>query len=312
MNRVKCEGFNLLELLIAIALGAIIAAATISVYVSSATTNSDSLRGTRLSQELRGAMGMITRDLRRAGSWGLMDDVVQLTSHTELELSNDAGAVTATGTGNDGSTTPFAGFAANSLTPLTFVTFDTAGAPITGDITAQAGGTLSITLGGTVPDETIRAGKWSLINPFRVLDFTDADDDGIADNECIMYAYDLNRDGIQDANELFGFHRNVDADGVGAIRTSTAAANCADAGGWERLTDQLSTDITVFRIEDISPPVLAAGGFEVAVQEYQITLTGQSRNNANITRTVRQSVKVRNNFIADTDGDLTTRPIIAP
>lgn len=64
------KGFNLVELMISLALGLVVMGGALSLVVSILATNTSMLKMTRLNQELRAVMMMITRDLRRAGGWG--------------------------------------------------------------------------------------------------------------------------------------------------------------------------------------------------------------------------------------------------
>jgi len=63
----KCHGLTLIELLIATVLGIIVLGTIITVFATTVRYNADNLQMIRLNQELRGAMSLISRDLRRAG-----------------------------------------------------------------------------------------------------------------------------------------------------------------------------------------------------------------------------------------------------
>ncbi len=63
-------GLSLIELMIGITIGLIIIAGVTSVYVATIGSSSDALAAARLNQELRAAMQVMTRDIRRAGFWG--------------------------------------------------------------------------------------------------------------------------------------------------------------------------------------------------------------------------------------------------
>lgn len=65
----KIAGFSLIELMIAVTLGLLVLAAVTAVMVSTITTNSANLNMIRLDQDLRNIMLLMTRDIRRAGSW---------------------------------------------------------------------------------------------------------------------------------------------------------------------------------------------------------------------------------------------------
>jgi prepilin peptidase dependent protein B len=65
----KIAGFSLIELMIAVTLGLLVLAAVTAVMISTITTNSANLNMIRLDQDLRNIMLLMTRDIRRAGSW---------------------------------------------------------------------------------------------------------------------------------------------------------------------------------------------------------------------------------------------------
>ncbi|BAW80192.1 hypothetical conserved protein [Candidatus Nitrosoglobus terrae] len=64
------RGFNLIELMVSLAVGLMVMGGALSVVISIIATNTATLKITRLNDELRDVMMMITRDLRRAGYWG--------------------------------------------------------------------------------------------------------------------------------------------------------------------------------------------------------------------------------------------------
>lgn len=63
----KPKGFSLIELMISMAIGLIILAAVLTMFISMVGSNNDNLKSIRLNQDLRATMGLITRGLRRAG-----------------------------------------------------------------------------------------------------------------------------------------------------------------------------------------------------------------------------------------------------
>lgn len=60
-------GFTLVELMISMLLGLIVIGGVISVFTNTVATNSSTMQTTRLNQEMRSIMEMISSDLRRAG-----------------------------------------------------------------------------------------------------------------------------------------------------------------------------------------------------------------------------------------------------
>lgn len=69
LNRQR--GISLIELLITMAVGLVIIAGTMVFYVNSARVNTENMGAMRLNQELRMAMDVIARDIRRAAYRGL-------------------------------------------------------------------------------------------------------------------------------------------------------------------------------------------------------------------------------------------------
>lgn len=63
----KQNGFGLIELLISILIGLIVVAGISSLVVATLRANTENLQMTRLTQEMRSVMQLVTRDLRRAG-----------------------------------------------------------------------------------------------------------------------------------------------------------------------------------------------------------------------------------------------------
>ena len=84
--RADVGGFSLVELMIAITLGAIILAAVSMTFVSSKRTYSTQNRLARLQEDARFAVLYLTRDIRMAGYSGCMDDVSNI--NNTLNVSN--------------------------------------------------------------------------------------------------------------------------------------------------------------------------------------------------------------------------------
>lgn len=69
-NAPRCQsGVSLIELMIGVAVGLIVIAATVASYVVIARSGSEILASAKLNAELRATMDMMVRDIRRAGSW---------------------------------------------------------------------------------------------------------------------------------------------------------------------------------------------------------------------------------------------------
>jgi len=67
MKKQSQGGFSLAELMVALVVGLILSGSVLAFTMSSFKSNSDYVRSTRLTQELRNSMDLVTRELRRAG-----------------------------------------------------------------------------------------------------------------------------------------------------------------------------------------------------------------------------------------------------
>lgn len=63
----KQVGFSLIELMVSMIVGLLILAAVTSIFVSMLNSNNDNLKSMRLNQDLRAAMSLMTRNIRRSG-----------------------------------------------------------------------------------------------------------------------------------------------------------------------------------------------------------------------------------------------------
>lgn len=201
------QGFTLIELMISMLIGLIILAAVIGMFVSMVKADNDYLKSIRLNQELRAAMSLITRDLRRSGYNG----------------------------------------------------------------TASA---------------TVIAGT---ANPFQEMATTAT---------CVIYAYDVNNNGINDGNsERFGFRLNG-----GAIESRESGENCAGTTNWDNITDENLVEITAFSVSDpdlvgddpeetVTPGKTSAG---ITTHQITISLTGRLVRDTSVIRTISETVEIRN------------------
>ena len=103
-------------------------------------------------------------------------------------------------------------------------------------------------------------------------------------NSCVIYSYDAN-DG---SNELYGY-RHYSTDGTIQAR---ANGGLCSASGWLTLTDDHLVNITALTFTDST--VTQAG---VNIRHITITLSGQLRSDSSVTRTLTETVKVRNDEI---------------
>ena len=66
----KQQGLSIVELMVSTAVGMIILAGVSSVYMSTLTSTSSTLKASKLNQELSTLMSVMTADIHRAGVWG--------------------------------------------------------------------------------------------------------------------------------------------------------------------------------------------------------------------------------------------------
>jgi prepilin peptidase dependent protein B len=65
----KQTGFTLIEIMLALLIGLIVVAATISIYISTIRGSSDIVKSARLNHDLDSALALMVNDIRRAGYW---------------------------------------------------------------------------------------------------------------------------------------------------------------------------------------------------------------------------------------------------
>jgi len=151
------------------------------------------------------------------------------------------------------------------------------------------------------------------------------------EGSCLVYAYDLNEDGVVDSNELGGFRLN---NGEVEMRTLGNVANpdtCSSTSNtWNALTDNdfLTVSALVFNLDnsrclntrepdginndsgedsDIDEadeadcydtlPIAASGDITVETRQLSITLTGNLTNDAFVRNSMTQEVRVRNDLV---------------
>lgn len=69
-NMKKQAGYTLIEIMIALLLGLIIVAATITIYITTIRGSTDTIRSARLNHDLESVMTLMVNDIKRAGYWG--------------------------------------------------------------------------------------------------------------------------------------------------------------------------------------------------------------------------------------------------
>lgn len=148
--------------------------------------------------------------------------------------------------------------------------------------------------------------------------FTAGDEDGginTATAGCILYSYDFAPlpavPGARDANERLGFRLK---DGTVEAGINVDNCNPAATAGWQQLTDPRLTTITGLTFEYLDAdgnvttfPFVSAskltlpGRWVVCTRLIRVTLIGQLLNTPAVSRTLTQSVRVRNDWYRSTD-----------
>jgi prepilin peptidase dependent protein B len=215
-GRRRQRGLSLIELMIGTTIGLFVVAGTVSLYATNAASSHRLLAEARLNQDLRAAMDLVSRDLRRSGYWG------------------------------------------NSIK----------GTTITGSGTATTA------------------------NPYRGVSSTDDDVSG-------EVAYQFSRDATEDDaladNEQFGFQLQG-----GILKMQTEKEGLAD------MTDINQVTVTNFSITTV-PTDIALGSLctvvcavgtpncpTMTVRHFTISLTGKSVTDPSVERTLKASVRPRN------------------
>ena len=137
-------------------------------------------------------------------------------------------------------------------------------------------------------------------NPFLAFTFTDADADGVVDDDCILFRYDQDRDGVDDGNaEQLGFRFDA---GENAVEIRRGGTDCG-GGGWENISDDKLVEITDLTLTvndenvDVPNTALSVAGTnaQVVIREVTISITGRLKAEPEISKTLEQTVRLRNN-----------------
>lgn len=303
------SGFGLVELMIGLAVGLIVVAAAMSLLSTSMARSNDNIKMTRLDQELRQVMSMLSRDLKRATSWDPAADVVRVSLAHPLTMSANTGSVTVTS--NTGNLDDIGAKAVGGTLVYSVREYDAVAAKevvkvYEGSITAYDSGnksysvTISSAWPASVVGDGLPAGGWGILRPESSV---------TSSGTCLLIVYDTDASGTytnyssgppETPNEFYGY-RYDSADKAVETRTS-GTGTCASGGtGWENLTDQNTVEITDFSITDNSPDVLCGGGttpgFFVAVREFTVSITGQLKADSSVVRTLQETIRIRNDNV---------------
>jgi Tfp pilus assembly protein PilW len=143
------------------------------------------------------------------------------------------------------------------------------------------------TVMGFMSDELKRSGYSG--NP-ATTSFMDDFDTGTAN--CVLYAYDVDGNGLQATGERFGFKLSpINGKGViqwGQNRTSKTCTS----GIWTALTQAGTADITALTLV---PTSVSTANPTINVQKLKIIITGETvLNPGTASRTIEETIRVRN------------------
>lgn len=158
---------------------------------------------------------------------------------------------------------------------------------------------------GIMTSDIRRAGYWgqsetgiggSAVNPFTQgnNELSVSELAGEAANSCVTYAYDYNDDGVVDNDEKRGFRLNG-----GVLQLATQDADCSSNINWEAVTDSNVITVTgvTFTPDFQTIDIDGDGNADMTIKEVQVILTGQLVVNSGVSRTLLESVRVRNETI---------------
>lgn len=307
------SGFGLIELMVGLVVGMIVVAAALSLLTTTMASSNGSIKMTRLDQELRQVMTMLSRDLKRATSWDPAADVVRVSLSDRLILSANTGSVTVTSIdvkgaiGNTGNLDAIGAKAVGGTLVYSVREYDAVAAKdvvkvYQGSITAYDSGSksYSVTISSAWPaivaTDGVPASSWNILRPESTL---------TQSATCLLFASGNDLSGTYADSERLGYRYDVTDKAVEIRKSGASADTCASGGDWENLTDENTVEITDFSVTDNSPDVLCGAGstpgFFVAVREFTVSITGHLKADTDVERTLQETIRVRNdNVYVDT------------
>lgn len=283
------SGFGLVELMVGLAVGMIVVAAALSLLTTTMASSNDSIKMTRLDQELRQVMSMLSRDLRRATNWDPAVDVVRVSLADPLTLSANTGSVTVTSSG--GNLDDIGAKAVGGI-----LVYKNGTTVYKGSITAYDSGSKSYTVSistawpaAVVATDGVPASSWNILRPESTL---------TQSGTCLLFASDNDLSGTYADGERLGYRYDATDKAVEIRKSGASADTCTSGGDWENLTDENTVEITSFSITDNIPATLSSSGFTIAVREFTISIAGRLKADHSVVRTLRETIRVRNDRLS--------------
>lgn len=300
-NLQKENGMTLIELMISIVIGLIVISAMSAIFATTASTNNQTLKITRLDQDLRILMNAVTRETRRAGYWAGVEQVANFAGQNRLEIAGTpAGTVTIDFSGGAVSLSDALVSAVDGLV-LKVIGYVSTVSPMAALISAATPTSFTVKIpSGKVSGEqstwetnTVAAGDWMIVSPaFATINVSQTPATDIGD--CITFGYDRNDDSSQNAgSEEFGFRHNTDQ---GTIEIRQNGAACSGTG-WVALNDSDEVFITNFNVSASTTNIGSTGSLSLDLVDIDFTIEGRLARDNNVRRAYTQRVRVRNELL---------------
>lgn len=305
----KQQGLSLVEMMVALAIGMVVISGALYLSTTAMAVSRDNIRMSFLNQELSNAMNLMTKDLRRASYWGGAVDATRVSTVSGITFSATSGnGVTLTITNDpvdvsDAIVDSLGAQAKAVGAQLVYLEKDTASPfeviKYTATITDYDASTNTFTanLSGTFPATVLATGggalkgSWGIVPPINAVSTT------LTGNNCATFSYDVNGNGQvddgADTDERFGFRYDSTEKAIEIRKGGTVCGGV----GWENITDEDRVEITSFAITDQSPISIPAGKFTIDIREYSIEMTGRLKSDTSIERTLRETIRVRNDRV---------------
>lgn len=241
-------GFTLVELMVALVAGLIVSAAVLAFFFSSMKSNGEYVQSTRLTQELRNILDLMSRDIRRAGS---DDDSLKYVGNTNL----------------------------SAFTPMCLTD---AGAPSTCLGAAGVGDCVIYAYDRSYPN-----GGTTLAGTPGTLDVSNGEVRGLRRRTATVNGITV---GVIEYAESSGTTKPA-CGGAEAVYTSFPPT-CNSTSLWCPLSDPARVDVTELEIINNSSQV-GVNPSALLTRNFDFRLTGRLPGNADFTRDVLASLKIR-------------------
>jgi prepilin peptidase dependent protein B len=244
---------TIVELLVGLGVGVLVVGGAITMYVTSLRASSDTLRSSKLNQEIAALMSVIINDVRRAGYWegaiaaNYDENPFSQTGETALVVIDDMATDNIQAATGQGTCLVYT-YDATYLPGNTAGTIDTTdlfGFRLNGTVVQmrQSGVVDGVQcVGGTC--DSCQNGTWQNVTDPNLIEITGLTFD-LADSLCLNASEpneaDDNGDGTIDDADEFDCYATVPANGSGEATAETRAVIVTVTG---RLADDISTQVT--------------------------------------------------------------------